>query len=116
MSIHYRLDGRTPVPCSLEEWAEIEGPSRRVASDEIEGTRISTVFLGLDHNWRPGGPPLLFETMTFSDSFGEIQLRCSTYLQAEEIHQTVVCLVRDSLDQANETAQDAIRRLKAMAL
>ena len=61
-------------------------------------------------------PPLLFETMTFSDSFGEIQLRCSTYLQAEEMHQTVVSLVRDSLDQANETAQDAIRRLKAMAL
>ena len=54
--------------------------------------------------------------MTFSDSFGEIQLRCSTYLQAEEMHQTVVSLVRDSLDQANETAQDAIRRLKAMAL
>lgn len=29
-------------------------------------TRISTVFLGLDHNYSPSGPPILFETMAFT--------------------------------------------------
>lgn len=27
--------------------------------------KVSTVFLGLDHNYGPSGPPILFETMTF---------------------------------------------------
>jgi hypothetical protein len=114
---YYSLEGRTAVPCTLEKWAQLlEGSTRKVAADEIGGILISTVFLGLDHNFGANGPPLLFETMTFSDVFGEIQLRCNTYMQAEEMHQTVVDLVRTSLDQAEETAQDAIKRLKAMAL
>ena len=30
-----------------------------------DGTTISTVFLGLDYNFSPSGPPVLFETMIF---------------------------------------------------
>lgn len=113
---YYRLDGRTAVPCTFHEWAEmLDSSLRHIAKDEIEGVEISTVFLGLDHNWRRNGKPMIFETMTFSDSFGEIQLRCSTYMQAEEMHRTVVDLVRDSVGQADELAQDAIQRLRAMA-
>jgi hypothetical protein len=112
----YRLDGRTPVQCDMETWAQMmESPARQVASEEIEGVRVSTVFLGLDHNFFGNGPPLLFETMTFSDTFGEIQWRCSTYLHAEEMHRTVVELVRESLSVADETAQTAIQRLKSLS-
>src|SRR3546814_4401776 len=59
------LDGRRSVPCdSLVEWSMwmAEG-DRRVAETWIDDVRISTVFLGLDHNHALGGDPLLFETI-----------------------------------------------------
>jgi hypothetical protein len=115
-SKYYRLDGRTPVPCTLEQWTVSFGQDNRiVAQEEIEGVMVSTVFLAMDHNWSDKGPPLLFETMTFCESFGQVQLRCSTYMQAEEMHVGVVDLVRTSFDQAEETAQQAIKKLKEMA-
>lgn len=36
-----------------------------VAQDTVLGVKVSTVFLGLNHNYGPG-PPLLWETMTFA--------------------------------------------------
>lgn len=53
---------------SLLEWAaQLENDDvRRIGSDHIGPYFISTVFLGLDHNYG-GGEPLLFETMIFSD-------------------------------------------------
>lgn len=38
---------------------------RKVAYDELKKVRISTVFLGTDHNFGAYGPPLVFETMVF---------------------------------------------------
>lgn len=38
---------------------------KRVAYDEVPGYEVSTVWLGLDHNWSRNGPPLIFETMIF---------------------------------------------------
>jgi hypothetical protein len=38
----------------------------RVASDHVGDVFVSTVFLGLDHNYSDNGPPVLFETMTFA--------------------------------------------------
>ncbi len=68
---HYILDGKTPVPVGLMEWAEWFGRNdRSVAKDEFEGVVVSTVFLGLDHNFFGDGPPLLFETMVFTDIEG----------------------------------------------
>src|SRR5215471_17514474 len=38
----------------------------RVAVTELpNGGRVSTVFLGLDHNYSGVGPPIVFETMIF---------------------------------------------------
>lgn len=31
------------------------------------GIEVSTVFLGIDHSFLPGGPPVLWETMVFAD-------------------------------------------------
>ena len=37
-----------------------------VANDGLPNGRVvSTVWLGLDHNWSRKGPPLIFETMVF---------------------------------------------------
>ena len=54
------------------EWAEKLEEQRRVALDEIDyfgrTLTISTVFLGINHNWHVnGGEPVLFETMLFMD-------------------------------------------------
>jgi hypothetical protein len=64
-------DGRTPVPVphdSVLKWAHwMERFSHRKVALTLlpDGTRISTVFLGIDHNYRATGAPVLWETMVF---------------------------------------------------
>ena len=101
-SMHlYKLDGQTPVLChDLTDWAETMKHNRHVKDEQIGDTRISTVFLGLDHNhsWQ-GGPPILFETLVFAKnglSEDDWMERCSTWEEAEKMHQRMVDLVRSS--------------------
>lgn len=90
------LDGHTPVPATLMEWANwYQTGERRVAQDEINGVRVSTVFLGLNHAW-DDGPPLLFETMIFGGEHDQHQERCSTWDEAELMHARAVGLVAES--------------------
>ncbi len=65
----YILHGKTAIPCdNLFAWAQwFEAADRLVAKTEVGDVRISTVFLGLDHNFGEGDP-LLFETMIFGGS------------------------------------------------
>jgi hypothetical protein len=60
-------DGHTPIPCySTREWGKwLEVIEHRSLWWTGNPTKyVSTVFLGLNHQyWR--GPPLLFETMAF---------------------------------------------------
>jgi hypothetical protein len=46
---------------------------------------VSTVFLGLDHQWGDG-PPLVFETMIFGGEHDQYQERYSTWDEAEAGH------------------------------
>ena len=60
-------DDHNLVPVDLMTWAKWFGEAdRRVAGTEVGGLWISTVFLGINHQWDAYGPPLLFETMVFS--------------------------------------------------
>jgi len=54
------------------------GVEKRVVAktDVAGGSRVSTVFLGVDHRHFGGGPPLLFETMIFG---GPLDLSCWRY-------------------------------------
>lgn len=73
----YDRDGK---PITLEEWAENRQSleDKRVEYTELEGHQVSTVWLGLDHNFSGEGPPLIFETMVFpSDGWGELD--CNRY-------------------------------------
>lgn len=92
----YILVGQTPVPePDLLAWARwFEAADRRVDETFVGDTRISTIFLGLDHRMVGDGPPILFETMTFGDGEGGIMRRCSTWLEAERQHAEVVAEVR----------------------
>ena len=79
--------------CSLLEWAEwmeraIEAqPDRHIVQKTTIGDHeVSTVFLGLDHNWG-SGPPLLWETMVFPEC-DECD-RYSTLAEARAGHQAM---------------------------
>lgn len=86
MSEHYILEGKKAVPCDLMTWAKaFEKSDRTVAKSEKGGVKVSTVFLGLDHQYGEG-PPLIFETMIFGGEHDQYQDRHSTWEQAEAGH------------------------------
>lgn len=93
---YYVLVGQTPVPTDDPVyWAASFGiDDRRVALWSFGPLRVSTVFLGLDHNWTEQGPPLIFETMAFLGSASLWQTRCSTWMEAEAQHNRAVAYTR----------------------
>ncbi len=95
----YTLDGKKPVPCKdVLKWAEwFEKAKRHVAWTEIGKVQISTVFLGVDHNFLEGPKPVLFETMVFGGRLDSNQKRYHTWTEAERGHKNMVKLVRASL-------------------
>jgi hypothetical protein len=97
----YILDGHTPVAePDLYKWGSwYETANRRADRTQIGDYRISTVFLGLDHQCGDG-PPLLFETMIFNKEDRELdewQDRYSTWEEAEAGHKAAIELVRKRL-------------------
>lgn len=106
MMDHYYLDGHVARPCpDLITWAMwFEKADRVVKQERIGGALVSTVFLGLNHQWGRG-PPLLFETMIFGGRYesGEYCDRCSTWEQAEAMHARAVNLVRETITTKSET-------------
>lgn len=99
MAEYYDRDG---TPITYEHFSTLLGDSeeareyKRVAKDEfaLDGVEImvSTVWLGLNHNW-DDGPPLIFETMVFGTS-EELQWRYSHEGTALKGHQRVVRALR----------------------
>lgn len=89
---YYNMDGEV---ISQEEWiAQVSDfeKGRRVAKDIVDGYFISTVLLGMDHNYSGVGPPLIFETMVFEDE-DFLALYCERYAtqaEAREGHAMVV--------------------------
>jgi hypothetical protein len=80
--VSYYYD-RAGQPLTMWQWAvQHEGDElRRVARttlvlDGVEAD-VSTVWLGLDHNWGDG-PPLIFETMIFGLK-GRLEDYCERY-------------------------------------
>jgi hypothetical protein len=90
------IDGKTPkVTNDLIIWSNFfRSMTRRVAQDKVEKILISTVFLGLNHNFSSTGPPILFETMIFGGKHDKYQRRYSTWEQANKGHQEALKLVK----------------------
>jgi hypothetical protein len=83
------------IPCEdLLEWAKwMSLDKRKVALDIVGDIKISTIFLGLDHNWGDG-PPILFETMIFGGEHDQFQERYNTREEALIRHAEAVKLVK----------------------
>lgn len=110
-----RYYDRQGKPMTLDEWSQRfeDSEGRRIGYDLIDDRYlVSTVWLGLDHNWDPNGPPLIFETMVFDETSEQPSLdlacyRYTTETEAREGHAEVVQLVRERQnagDQAKETS------------
>jgi hypothetical protein len=98
----YISDGKIAVECEdLMKWGMwFETAKRHVADEIVNGVRISTVFLGMDHSFNDG-KPILFETMVFGGDLNGEMDRCSTWDEAVAMHETMV--KRVSQEKANET-------------
>ncbi len=99
--LHYILDeNKNATPANFMDWANFfeKTENRIVNQEEIKEHQVSTVFLGLDHNWNPkSNVPLIFETMVFEpNSYSEIYCtRYSTWNEAEEGHKKAVQWVKE---------------------
>jgi hypothetical protein len=87
MSDHYILDDMgNPIPCpDVLQWARIwrRADVRQLAHTQIDkSVDVSTVFLGIDHGYRPD-EPILWETMIFG---GEHDGWCARYRSKEQAH------------------------------
>jgi len=90
MNGRYKLVGHKAVEVEdLLEWAKSFGGDRVVAKTKQDMVEISTVFLGLDHNFGQG-PPLLFESMVFGGEDDGEMVRYSTWEEAETGHKLLV--------------------------
>ena len=98
MRNYYKLEDKNVVQCKdMMEWAAwyetacLTG-DRHVALDFIAGIRVSTVFLGIDHNFSMSGRPILFETAVFVGRWGRDvdMFRYCIYEDAEAGHKKIV--------------------------
>lgn len=87
-------ENRVPKQVDLFTWAIwFEKTDRIVRQEWVGDIRISTVFMGIDHNWSDKGPPILWETMAFSNrkNMHLYRNRCAgSWEQAEAMHEVVV--------------------------
>lgn len=89
-------------PISLFEWSTVleELLERHIGDEEIEGVRISTVWMGNNMGWFPWQAHI-FETMIFDgEKYKELDgymERYSTIGEAEEGHKRAVELVKKTL-------------------
>lgn len=95
---YYILIDRTPMAVDAMTWAK-QFDKRcdhwQVAFDKIDARcNVSTVFLGLDHNFSGRGDPVLFETMIFGGALDDGRWRYCTWADAERGHAEAVAQAR----------------------
>lgn len=99
---YYKLEGKEVVPGDdLMEWGQwFEQAKRSLASTVVApGIRVSTCFLGIDHNFGRTGPPLVFETMIFGGEHDQYTERYSTWDDAINGHYEAVMLATMPADE-----------------
>ena len=80
---------------NLTKWGMwMESANRKLKRSEFEGGYVSTVFLGLDNNFR-GGPPILWETMVFGGGLDGEMERYETREEALKGHEKMVLRVEE---------------------
>lgn len=89
----YTLSGSEITEVDVAEW--FESDDRIIAQDKVGNVLVSTVFLGIDHNFCNEGAPVLFETMVFGGPLDSEMERYCTRQEAEQGHARMLELVKD---------------------
>ncbi len=93
-----RYFDRKGNPMELMDWAlAFEDSDRYIGDETIDGQRVSTVWLGLDHRF-DDGPPLIFETMIFGGPHDQYLERYSFEEAALAGHNRTVAALREGRD------------------
>ena len=92
-------EDKNPVPIhDIVAWGQMfQGSDRIVDVSWVFGTRVSTVFVGMNmgHPRLDDSLPLLFESMAFSYRHGEeLQTRSATWANAQAHHAAMLAEVR----------------------
>ena len=75
-------------------------------------TTVSTVFLGMDHNYSDRGEPILWESLVFGGPMDGEMFRCSgTWQDAEAMHLRMVASVLDGLGLTGQKPPKRLRKL-----
>lgn len=95
--VHFILDANgAPRECkNIQEWSQwFETADRIVGQNTFGKIRISTVFIGIDHNCHPTGPPILWETAIFMDDDSNVVERYCTEASAKAGHERIAAELR----------------------
>jgi hypothetical protein len=89
-------DKHNATPTTDErEWVRfMTRGNRTVGNTTVNKTRISTVFLGINHGWNLSKAPILFETMIFGGIFDGESQRYTTWESAEKGHEKWVAKIK----------------------
>jgi hypothetical protein len=90
-NLYFDRQGR---PISTEEVNRLLGDYdyKVLAKTTIGEADVSTVWLGINYQWMPDRPPLIFETMIFGGPLDQECWRYSTEEQALAGHEEIVRL------------------------
>lgn len=98
-TLYALTEDKTPVPVDETDYVMPSVSDRRVALTELEGLLVSTVFLAVDQ--ASDGPPVLFETMVFDDTFNSLDSeRTCTWDEAVEAHERMCAQIRENIHTA----------------
>lgn len=92
--MYYILKGtKTIKVADIYEYSKkMKGVNTTLKHTKFGEVLVSTVFLGLDHNFG-GGIPILFETMIFGGEHDQFQERYATWVEAINGHKRACKMV-----------------------
>ena len=110
MTGYYILDeDGDPIESTMQEWSSWfsqNGGVRQVSYNFFEydfgKIGVSTVFMGMDHNYSGSGVLHIFETMIFRDNGSEVVWRGPTRGEALAAHDKACDFIRDEIDYVEE--------------
>ena len=95
LPVHYILEGKNIKAVDFLTWAMwYESAERTIARTEVGNVIVSTVFFGLDFSFGSENVPELFETMILGGELDGTKVRCTTWEQAEELHERYVRMIK----------------------
>lgn len=84
----------------FEEASRDRAAGRRVARTDVDGVEVSTVFLGVNHDFGLAGVPMLFETIIFGGPWDQYQWRYTLRSEAQHGHDAIVAALRAGVEPA----------------